>query len=127
MTSFITPNATPVPPILVASVLDRLAAFPANHRLDPAHLISIARGIGCSDVQTGALVVRIRAAAIELEDPRWRPWSGYFRMCPPDARCHFDALVLRTIAELPLTSSLRFPPGTFFDALLAGVTPDGCI
>lgn len=124
MTSFITPNATPVPPILVASVLDRMAMVPVGHRLNPAQLITIARGIGCSDVQTGALVVRIRAAAIELENPRWRPWSTYFRTCTPDARCRFDALVLRIIAELPLTSALRFAPGHFFDALLAGVTPD---
>ena len=68
---------------------------------------------------------RFRAAAIQLEDPRWRPWAAYFRIAPPDARCRFDVLVLRIIAELPLDGSLRFPPGLFFRALLSGVVPHG--
>ena len=108
-----------VAPALIAAALDRLARIPPTTRLHPEFLVTMARSIGCDDREMPALLVRIRAAAFVLADPRWLPWSAYFRTCETQARCVFDAGLLSLIAELPLNAELRFETGRFFDALLA--------
>ena len=110
---------TPVPLALLAATFDSLARIPLEQRLDSNHLIAISRRIGCSDTEALALLARIRAAAIVLRDPRWLPWSAYFRTCGRDEHCLFDATILHIVATLPLTSALRFHSGDFFDAVLA--------
>ena len=79
---------TPVPPALLAATFDTLARIPLEQRLEPAHLIAISRRIGGSDAQSMALLARIRAAAIVLRDPRWLPWSAYFKTSGRDAHCN---------------------------------------
>ena len=116
---------TPIPPALLAATFDTLARVPLEQRLEPAHLISISRRIGCSDAQSLALLARIRAAAIVLRDPRWLPWSAYFRTCGRDEHCLFDAAILHIVATLPLTPTLHFASDDFFDALLARVPAEG--
>ena len=124
-----TPHAAlstiPIAPAQVAELLDCLKHVPVEFRLKPDLLFQLARGIGCSDSETPALVVRIRATAIVFNDPRWLPWSAYFRACPPDAHKAFDAVVLKIVAELPLTQALTFNANLFFRALLLLAAPDG--
>lgn len=116
---------TPIPPALLAATFDTLARIPLEQRLEPALLISISRRIGCSDAQSMALLARIRAAAIVLRDPRWLPWSAYFRNCGRDEHCLFDAAILHIVATLPLTGALRFHSDDFFDAVLARTSASG--
>lgn len=116
---------TPVPPALLAATFDTLARIPLEQRLEPAHLIAISRRYGCSDAQSMALLARIRAAAIVLREPRWLPWSAYFRTCGRDAHCLFDAAILHIVATLPLTGALRFQCDDFFDAVLARTSASG--
>lgn len=116
---------SPVPPALLAATFDTLAKFPLEQRLEPVHLIAISRRIGGSNAQSMALLARIRAAAIVLRDPRWLPWSAYFRTCGRDEHCLFDAAILHIVATLPLTAALRFHSDDFFDAVLARTNANG--
>ena len=116
---------SPVSPALLAATFDTLARIPLEKRLEPAHLIAISRWIGNSDAQSVALLARIRAAAIVLRDPRWLPWSAYFRTCGRDQHCLFDAAILHIVATLPLTAALRFHNDDFFDAVLARTGASG--
>jgi hypothetical protein len=118
-------SAVPIQPAQVAGLLDCLKRVPVGMRLDSEVLFGLARGIGCSDHETPALVVRIRATAMVFNDPRWLPWSAYFRACPNETHKTFDAVVLKIVAELPLTSALTFNANLFFQALLLLATPDG--
>ncbi len=111
----------PVPPALVAAAFDTLARVPLEHRLQPSMIISISRRYGGDNAQSLALLARIRAAAIVLRDPRWRPWAAYFKSCDSDAHCLFDAVLLHLVASSPLTPTLHFASDDFFDALLARV------
>ena len=111
-------STAPVPAKLIAAAFDRLAQIPAGSRIEPEPLIAMARSIGCRDTEISALLVRIRAAAIVLADPRWSPWAAYFETCDPQARCVFDAGLPSVIAELPLDSALRFEADRFFRVLL---------
>ncbi len=115
----------PVPPALLAATFDTLARIPLDQRLEPAHLIAISRRIGGSDAQSMALLVRIRATAIVLRDPRWLSWSAYFRTCGRDEHCLFDAAILHIVATLPLTGALRFHCDDFFDAVLDRTSASG--
>jgi len=94
-------------------------------RLEPDLLIRTARAIGCSEREMPALVIRARAAAIVFADPRWDQWLLVLRAGGADMRRANDAALLRIIAELPLTASLRFSPDLFFRALLALAQPCG--
>ena len=117
---------SPVPPALLAATFDTLARIPLEQQLDSDHLIAISRRIGCSDAEALALLARIRAAAIVLRDPRWLPWSAYFRTCGRDEHCLFDAAILHIVATLPLTCCAhRFHSDDFFDAVLARTSPSG--
>ena len=116
---------TPVPPALLAATFDTLARIPLEQPLEPAHLIAISRRIGCSDAEALALLARIRAAAIVLRDPRWLPWSTYFRNCGRNEHCVFDAAILHIVAALPLTAAHRFHGDEFFDAVLARTGASG--
>ena len=69
--------------------------------------------------EADALLVRIRAAAIILRDPRWQNWATYFKATTPGMHRAFDAVMLDVIATLPLDAALRFSPDAFFDALLS--------
>lgn len=111
----------PVPPALVAAAFDTLARVPLEHRLEPSMIIAISRRYGADVTQSLALLARIRAAAIVLRDPRWRPWAAYFQSCDRDSHCLFDAVLLHLVASLPLTPTLHFVSDDFFDALLARV------
>ena len=64
----------PLAPALIGAALDCLAQLPDGHRLDPSLVVSVARAIGCSRSETPALLTRIRAAAIVMNDPRWPAW-----------------------------------------------------
>jgi len=117
--------ASPIPPALLAATFDTLARFPLAQRLEPPLLIAISRRIGGSDAQSVALLMRIRAAAVVLRDPRWLPWAAYFRTCGRDQHCMFDAAILHIIAALPLTPALRFDADDFFDEVLARALANG--
>lgn len=111
----------PVPPALVAAAFDTLARVPLEHRLEPSMIIAISRHCGGDNAQSLALLARIRAVAIVLRDPRWRPWAAYFKSCDHDAHCLFDVVLLHLVASLPMTPTLHFVSDMFFDALLARV------
>jgi hypothetical protein len=112
-----------IPPALIGAALDCLAQLPDGHRLCPALLMSVAHVIGCDRAHTPALLARIRAAAIVMNDPRWPPWSAHFNSCAAEQRHAFETALLGSIAELPLLLDLTFHADTFFDALLAGAMP----
>jgi len=118
-------STIPIQPAQVAELLDCLKHVPVGMRLDSVVLFGLARGIGCSDSETPALIVRIRATAIVFNDPRWLPWSAYFRSCSPEAHQAFDAVVLKVVAELPLTQALTFNANLFFRALLLLAAHEG--
>ena len=113
----------PLPPALIGAALDCLGQLPDGYRLDPTLLAAIARAIGCSSGETPALLTRIRAAAIVMNDPRWPVWMMSLKSTSPEQRQAFDVTMLRAIAALPLTQSLAFDARDFFDALLVGVIP----
>ena len=121
----ITAVTAPVHPALVASAFDCLALFHPTQRLRPRLLIAVVCTVGGTEHDARALLVRIRAAAVMLRDPRWLPWSAYFKACSADAHAAFDAIVLDLVATLPLDASLLFSPNDFFDALLARVPVSG--
>ena len=120
-----TSSLQPLPPALIGAALDCLAQLPDGHRLDPALLVSVARAIGCSSSETPALLTRIRAAAIVMNDPRWPPWPIAMKSASTDERRIFDAAMLTIIAAMPIAADLTFSPDAFFDALLASVLPCG--
>ena len=112
-----------VPPALIGAALDCLAQLPDGHRLCPTLLRSVAHVIGCDRADTPALLARIRAAAIVMNDPRWPPWSTHFQTCTAEHRQAFETALLGIIAELPLRLDLTFHSDAFFDALLASAMP----
>jgi hypothetical protein len=112
-----------IPPALIGAALDCLAQLPDGHRLCPTLLRSVAHVIGCDKADTPALLARIRAAAIIMNDPRWPPWSAHFQTCTAAQRQAFETALLGNIAELPLLLDLTFHSDTFFDALLASAMP----
>ena len=112
-----------VPPALIGAALDCLAQLPDGHRLCPVLLRSVAHVIGCDRADTPALLARIRAAAIVMNDPRWPPWSAHFQTCAAEQRQVFESALLGIIAELPLLLDLTFHADAFFDALLASAMP----
>ena len=109
----------PIPPALVAAALDCLAFIPNGYRLEPSLLIAVTRTITTDVREADALLVRIRAAAIILGDPRWPNWSAYFKASTPQMHRAFDVVMLDCVATLPLHPSLRFSPDAFFNALLS--------
>ena len=113
----------PLAPALIGAALDCLAQLPDGHRLDPSLLVSVARAIGCSNSETPALLTRIRAAAIVMNDPRWPAWPVAMKTAGVEERQAHGAAMLRIIALLPLTQDLQFIAGDFFDALLASAIP----
>ena len=113
-------TTAPIPPALVAAALDCLAFMPDGHRLEPSLLIAVTRTITTNTDDANALLVRIRATAIILGDPRWQNWSVYFRASTPEMHRAFDVVMLDCVATLPLDASLKFCPDEFFDALLSG-------
>ena len=113
----------PLAPALIGAALDCLAQLPDGHRLDPSLLVSVARAIGCSNTETPALMTRIRAAAIVMNDPRWPAWPVAMKTAGVEERLAFDAAMLQIIAALPLTQDLQFSADDFFDALLASAIP----
>ena len=113
----------PLAPALIGAALDCLAQLPDGHRLDPALLVSVARAIGCSNSETPALLTRIRAAAIVMNDPRWPAWPVAMKTAGVEERQAFDVALLRIIAGLPLTDDLWFSGDEFYDALLASAIP----
>ena len=116
-----------LPPALIGAALDCLAQLPdCQRRLDPSLLVCVARVIGCSNTETPALLVRIRAAAIVMNDPRWPEWSGPIKAAVVEQRQAFDMALLRIIAGLPLTPDLNFNVANFFEALLARAIPQSC-
>ena len=123
MTPDAPPNIAAVPPALIDSALNCLARYPSGQHLDPTVLISIAHAIGRTNAETQALLTRVRAAAIVMNDPRWRAWPVYLRASALEDRLTFDAAMLRAIAELPVTADLQFSAEMFFGALLASVMP----
>jgi hypothetical protein len=108
-----------IPPALIGAALDCLAQLPDGHRLCPTLLRSVAHVIGCDRADTPALLARIRAASIVMNDPRWPPWSTHFNTCAAEQRQVFETTLLGIIAELPLLLDLTFHSDAFFDALLA--------
>lgn len=120
------PSTTaPVNPDLVACAFDCLALFHPAQRLRPPLLIAVVCTVGGTEQDARALLVRIRAAAVLLRDPRWLPWSAYFKSCSPDAHTAFDAIVLELVALLPVDPSLLFSADDFFKSLLARVKVSG--
>ena len=113
----------PLAPSLIGAALDCLAQLPDGHLLDPALLTSVARAIGCSNTETPALLTRIRAAAIVMNDLRWPAWPVAMKTAGVEERHAFDAAMLQIIAALPLTQDLQFSADDFFDALLASAIP----
>jgi hypothetical protein len=115
-----------ISPALVAAALDCLAYIPDGHRLEPALLVAVTRTITPDIEEADALLVRIRAAAIVLCDPRWPKWSAYFRAQDALRRAAFDQAVLGVVAALPLDASLKFASADFFDAVLERVDAASC-
>ena len=120
-----TSSLQPLPPALIGAALDCLAQIPDGHRLDPILLVSVARAIGCSNSETPALLTRIRAAAIVMNDLRWPAWPIAMRSASADERRILDAAMLTIIAAMPLTADLKFSADAFFEALLASALPCG--
>ena len=118
-----TTAVAPLAPALIGAALDCLAQLPDGYRLDPSLLINVARAIGCSNTETPALLTRIRAAAIVMNDPRWPAWPVAMKAAGVEARQAFDSALLQIIAALPLTQDLQFSTDSFFDALLASAIP----
>ena len=118
-----TSSMRPIPPALIGAALDCLAQLPDGHRPDPTLRVSIAHAIGCNEAETPALLTRIRAAAVVMNDPRWPVWPVHLRTSTAEERQAFDAAMLRIIAELPLSPDLKFHADAFFDALLASAIP----
>ena len=114
-----TTSMRPIPPALIGAALDCLAQLPDGHRPDPTLLVAIAHAIGCYEAETPALLTRIRAAAIVMNDPRWPAWPVHLKTSTAEERQAFDAAMLRIIAELPLSPDLKFHADAFFDALPA--------
>ena len=125
MTPNVSHHVAVVQPALIGSALDCLARFPDGQRLDQKLLVSVAHAAGCTDAETQALLTRVRAAAIVMNDPRWRAWPVYLRASALEDRLTFDAAMLKAIAELPVTADLQFSAEMFFGALLASVMPHG--
>jgi hypothetical protein len=125
MQTFATSPIKSIPPALIGAALDCLAELPDGHQLCPMLLKAVAHVIGCDRAYTPALLARIRAAAIAMNDPRWPPWSAHFNTCAAEQRQAFETALLRIIAELPLLLDLTFHADAFFDALLAGAMPPG--
>lgn len=125
MSAEIQHTIAPIPPALLAATFDTLASYPLDQRIEPAQLFAISRRIGGSDIQSKALLIRIRALAIVLRDPRWPIWMRHSQACTRDAYCLFDAAVLHIAAALPLTATLRFEGDAFFNALLTRITASG--
>jgi hypothetical protein len=125
MSAFNIHATAPISSALVAIALDHLAFIPGSQPFDPDALLDLTRRVSATEIEAITLLVRIRAAAIALADPRWPSWSHYFRSNPPESYRVFDAVVLDIIATLPLDASLRFAPEIFFDALLASIPVDG--
>jgi hypothetical protein len=111
----------PVSPALVAAALDCLAFLPDGHRLEPSLLMEVTRTITADQSQAAALLVRIRATANILRDPRWPAWAMYYRASTPSQHRAFDAVMLDCVATLPLDAALRFSADAFFEALLGGM------
>ena len=85
--------------------------------------MTVARAIGCSNTETPALLTRIRAAAIVMNDPRWPAWPVAMKTAGVEERQAHGAALLQIIAALPLTQDLQFSSDDFFDALLASAIP----
>ena len=100
------PATAPIPPAIVAAVLDCLAFMPDGHRLAPTLLMAVTRTVTTNTNEADALLVRIRAAAIILCDPRWQAWSTYFRASTPAMHRAFDVVMLDCVATLPLDGSI---------------------
>jgi hypothetical protein len=115
-----------ISPALVAAALDCLAYIPDGHQLEPALLIAVTRTITPDTAEADALLIRIRAAAIVLCDPRWPKWSAYFRAQDRARRAAFDHAVLAVVAGLPLDASLKFVSADFFAALLERADAASC-
>jgi len=115
----------PVPPAMIGAALDRLAHLRMDYRLGPDIIIAVARAIGCSDAETPALLSRIRAAAIVMNDSRWPAWPAQMMTATVEERQAFDAVMLRTVAGLPLSADLTFDADAFFAHLLGSVRPRG--
>ena len=113
----------PLAPALIGAALDCLAQLPDGHRLDPSLLVSVARAIGCSSSETPALLTRIRAVAIVMNDPRWPAWPVAMKTADVEERQAHGAALLQIIAALPLMQDLRFNADDFFDALLVRAIP----
>ena len=107
MTPNVSHNVAVVQPALIGSALDCLARFPVGQRLDLKLLVSVAHAAGCTDAETQALLTRVRAAAIVMNDPRWRAWPVYLRASALEDRLTFDAAMLKAIAELPVTADRK--------------------
>ena len=118
-----TTSMRPIPPALIGAALDCLAQLPDGHRPDPTLLVAIAHAIGCNEAETPALLTRIRAAAVVMNDPRWPAWPVHLRTSTAKERQAFDAAMLRIVAELPLGPELHFHADAFFAALLASAMP----
>ena len=115
----------PLPPALIGAALDCLAHLPDGHQLDANVMVAVARAIGCHNSETSALLVRIRAAAIVMNDARWPAWPLSLKSASAEERQIFDAAMLKIIGALPLSSELTFSSDAFFEALLASVAPLG--
>jgi hypothetical protein len=112
-----------VSPALVAAALDCLAFMPDGYKLEPLQLMAMTRAISGNASEAEALLVRIRAAAIVMCDPRWPKWSAVHKTQSFELRRAFDHAVLDVVAALPLDASLKFNTTGFFDAVLARICP----
>jgi hypothetical protein len=111
----------PISTALVAAALDCLALTP-DSQLNPLLLIAVTRTLASNTSEADALLIRIRAAAIMLDDPRWHMWASCFRASQLDMQCIFEVVLLDCVATLPFDAWLQYSPDEFFDTLFSGTT-----
>ena len=126
-TAPIDPRTVVIAPAVVAAALDCLAVFD-HDPVSPGHMHLIATALGCREPEATALTLRLLATAAVLNDPRWTPWSRFYKSASRDDRRHFDRIFLLTVSGLPLDARGRFDANAFFgDLLFFAAEPNRCV
>ena len=112
------PRTIVIAPAIVSAALDCLAHLACLDPVRPSHMHLIARALGCAEPEAKALTLRLVATAIVFQDPRWPPWSCFYKAQSPAGRRIFDAVLVQAVAATALDRSGHFEADAFFGDLL---------
>ena len=112
------PRTIVIAPAIVSAALDCLAHLACLDPVRPSQMHLIARALGCAEPQARALRLRLVATAIVFQDPRWPPWSQFYKAQTRAGRRIFDAVLMQAIAATALDRSGHFEADAFFGELL---------